>query len=78
MIKRTAAVILAGAFLLMGCGGRQEDKTETYAIYEEFVWENFAENPTRQILADLDGDEKEEMILLADQTAADDPDIRGR
>ena len=46
MIKRTAAVILAGVFLLMGCGGsgRQEDKTETYAIYEEFVRENFAEN----------------------------------
>ena len=74
MIKRTAAVIMTGILMLMGCGGRQEDKTETYAIYEEFVWENFAENPTRQILADLDGDEKEEMILLADQTAADDPD----
>lgn len=75
MIKRTAAVILAGVFLLMGCGGsgRQEDKTETYAIYEEFVRENFAENPTRQILADLDGDGTAEMILLADQTA-DDPD----
>ena len=78
MIKRTAAVIMTGILMLMGCGGRQEDKTETYAIYEEFVRENFAENPTRQILVDLDGDEKEEMILLADQTAADDPDIRGR
>ena len=75
MIKRTAAVILAGVFLLMGCGGsgRQEDKTEAHAIYEEFVRENFAENPTRQILADLDGDGTAEMILLADQTA-DDPD----
>ena len=69
MIKRTAAVILAGAFLLMGCGGRQEDKTETYAIYEEFVRENFAENPTRQILADLDGDGTAGVHLDKDTTS---------